>query len=102
MSKTRWMFLLLLSMLAISAISATVWSGTSRFDAATMKAALRTTTIEEQGFITAVLHLVDTGVLPADLVDSTFMWARKKPAKYRFQYFKFGLIFRANKLGITL
>jgi hypothetical protein len=72
-----------------------------RFDAETMKAALRTARIEEEGFIDDVLILVNREVLPADLVDSTFIWARRKP-RYRFQYFKRGLIFRATELGIPL
>ena len=56
-----------------------------------MKAALRTTTIEEGGFIDSVLVKVGKGQIPADLVDSTFQWARKKPYKHRFQYFKHGV-----------
>jgi hypothetical protein len=73
----------------------------SRFDAETMKAALRTVRIEEEGFIDDVLLMVDRGILPADLVDSTFQWARRK-RRHRFQYFKYGLIYRAERLGIKI
>lgn len=73
----------------------------TRLDAATIKAALRTTTVEEQGFVDRVVALTNEGTLPADLVDSTLQWARKKP-KHRFQYFKQALIVRAAKLGIDL
>jgi hypothetical protein len=73
----------------------------SRFDAATMRAALRTTPVEERGFIDRVLYKVRKGILPADLVDTTFVWAKRKP-RHRFQYFKYGLIYRANELGVRL
>jgi hypothetical protein len=73
----------------------------SRFDAATIKAGLRTETPEEGGFVQHVLDLTKQGVLPPDLVDSTFQWARKKP-RHRFQFFKRGLTVRAAALGITL
>jgi hypothetical protein len=71
-------------------------------DAATMKAALRTDAIEEGGFIDGILLRVSKGTLPADLVDSTFQWARKKPYKHRFQYFKQALIVRAAAIGIVI
>ena len=70
-------------------------------DAPTMKAALRTETIEEEGFIEAVVKKARDGVLPPALVDTAFQWARKKP-KHRFQYFKKGLITLAAEQGISL
>jgi hypothetical protein len=73
----------------------------SRFDADTIKAGLRTTDIEDQGFIEDSLTLVNQGVLPADLLDTTFIWARRKP-RHRFQYFKRALIVRAAALNIPL
>jgi hypothetical protein len=66
-----------------------------------MKVALRTATVEENGFIQSVLDAVDLGVLPEELVQSTFLWARKKP-KHKFQYFKYGIILRAAEIGVTL
>lgn len=70
-------------------------------DAAKMKVALHTATVEEGGFIEYVVDQVQHNQLPASLVESTFLWARKKPM-YRFQYFKRGLILRAQQLGIAL
>jgi hypothetical protein len=66
-----------------------------------MKAALRTANVEEEGFIEKVLFLVKRGTLPEDLVESTFLWARKKP-KHKFQYFKYALKLRAADRGIPL
>ncbi|MCR4413316.1 MAG: hypothetical protein NUV77_12930 [Thermoguttaceae bacterium] len=76
-------------------------SATTTLDAQTIKAGLRTTTVEEHGFVDRVVGLAEKGVLPPQLVESTFQWARKKPY-FRFQYFKRGLILRAAKLGISL
>ncbi len=73
----------------------------AQLDAETMRAALRTATPEEDGFIDYVLELVDQGRLPRALVESTFQWARKK-ARHRFQYFRYGLIVRAAQQGIEL
>jgi hypothetical protein len=75
--------------------------GAIRLDAATIKAALRTTTIEEAGFVDRVVASVDAGTLPASLVDSTLQWARRKP-RHKFQYFKRALIERAARQGITI
>jgi hypothetical protein len=66
-----------------------------------MRVALRTATVQEDGFIDRVLAAVEKGILPEDLVNSTFFWARKRP-KHNFMYFKFGLMLRAADLGITI
>lgn len=102
MCKTRAIVLVLLALLAFSWISTRVGADTTRLDAATMKAALRTATVEEGGFIDSVLVQVGKGKIPADLVDSTFQWARKKPYKHRFQYFRLALIVRADNIGIHI
>ena len=73
----------------------------SPLDASTMKVALHTATPEEDGFIEYVLARVDAGTLPLDLVESTFLWAKKKRTN-KFQYFKRGLILRAEEKGIHL
>lgn len=70
-------------------------------DAEKMKVALHTSTEQEGGFIEYVVARVKAGTLPADLVHSTFLWARKKPRR-KFFYFKCGLIERAAKQGIKL
>jgi hypothetical protein len=74
---------------------------TISLDADAMKAALHTAAPEEDGFIDSVLVLVNKGRLPVDLVESTFLWAKKKPQN-KFQYFKRGLIWRAGLQGIKL
>jgi hypothetical protein len=66
-----------------------------------MKAALRTATPEEDGFLKRVSKLVENDVLPRSLVETTFLWARKKP-DHKFQYFKRGLIARAKQQGIQM
>jgi hypothetical protein len=70
-------------------------------DASEMKAALHTSTIEENGFIDRAVDLVDEGTLPEKMVVGTFLWARKKP-KHKFQYFKRGLTLRASRIGVQL
>ena len=93
-----------LSVVLIFAVLAAVCGRTVEarsLDAKTMKVALHTATPEEGGFIDYVLALVDRGRLPVDLVESTFLWAKKKP-RNKFQYFKRGLILRAKKRGINL
>jgi hypothetical protein len=69
-----------------------------QLDAETMKAALRTETPEEQGYIDEVLRRVRTGQLPRRLVESVFWWARHKP-EHRFQYFRKALRIQAARLG---
>jgi len=54
-------------------------------------------------FIGTVVQLVDGGQLPQTMVQSTFLWARKKRVRYPFQYFEFALRQRAkDELGIDL
>jgi hypothetical protein len=76
-------------------------AATTNLDAPTIKAALRTATPEEGGFVEKVVRLVDKGKLPRPLVDNTFDWARRKP-QHRFQYFKQALTIQATKLGFSL
>jgi len=72
-----------------------------RLDAATIKAGLRTTTREEEGFVGRAVALVDQGVLPEKLVEGVFNWARRKE-RHRFQYFKRALTIQAAKIGVRL
>ncbi|MGO9814496.1 MAG: hypothetical protein ACLP53_27510, partial [Isosphaeraceae bacterium] len=73
----------------------------SQLDAKTMKMALRTTCIEDQGFIERVVRMTHEGKLPGSLVDSSFDWARKKE-RHQFQYFKYALTTQAAQQGIDL
>ncbi len=85
--------------LAVLAAAAQNARGADFLDAETMKAALHTATPQEEGFIEYVVERVERGTLPLDLVQSTFLWAKRKPQK-RFYYFKQGLILRAAQRGI--
>ena len=67
-----------------------------------MKAALRTTTIEEEGFIDYVLTKVNKGILSGRSGRQHFPMGAKKPSKHRFQYFKQGLIVRRKLIGIKI
>jgi hypothetical protein len=70
-------------------------------DADTMKAALHTNTAQENGFIDRALALVNQHKLPAEMVQSTFLWARRK-TRNQFQYFKYALTLRAGDYGVQL
>jgi hypothetical protein len=72
-----------------------------QLDADTIRAALRTTAIEENGFVDNVVAKMKAKTLPRSMVESTFNWARKKN-KNRFQYFKQALITRAADIGVQL
>jgi hypothetical protein len=52
----------------------------------------------EFDYIKQVVALVNDGKLPKTLVDTTFVWAYKKPSR-RLQYFQFALRSRATQLG---
>jgi hypothetical protein len=95
-----------LSMVMLLALLAAASTRTAKadpfpLDADTMKAALRTAAPEEDGFIDIVLAKTNKGILPQDMVMSTFLWAKRKPV-HKFQYFKQGLILRAQAAGINL
>jgi hypothetical protein len=92
---------LLCAVLLLSIPSGPGLAATVNLDAPTMKAALRTATPEEQGFIERVVRLMNKGKLPRALVETTFDWARRKNV-HRFQYFKQALIVQAAKLGLSL
>ena len=91
--------ILIVLALVASAFVPTAEAGS--LDANMIKIVLRTATPQEQGFIEYVVARVDAGTLPLDMVQSTFLWARKKPRK-KFFYFKQGLIIRAADRGIKL
>jgi len=89
-------------LLAVLAVGRTTAADAAvRLDADTMKAALRTASPEEDGFIDRVLVLVERGRLSRRLVDGTFQWARKKHRR-KFQYFKHALVIRAARRGVRI
>lgn len=93
------LFMTLLLVLLVAARSRAAEK--SVLDADIMKVALRAGTPDEKKFIDDVVHLVDVGVLPVAMVESTFLWAKKK-SRYRVQYFKRGLQWQAEQIGVTL
>lgn len=62
---------------------------------------LRARRPEEFQFIAVVVRKVEAGALPKEIVQSTFLWARRKPT-YPFQYFEQALKLRAAELGVKL
>ncbi|MGA2031582.1 MAG: hypothetical protein ABSG68_04960 [Thermoguttaceae bacterium] len=97
------------SIVALLALTCGLWLAQSgrlaraaeNLDAAQIKAVLRTTDVEDGGFIQRAINLVDAGKLPYDLVQSSLQWARKKP-HHKFQYFKAALTMRAAQIGVQL
>jgi hypothetical protein len=57
---------------------------------------------EEFAFVDKVVRMVDRGRLPLEMVQTTFLWARKKEGKHQFQYFERGLKLRAQQCGVKL
>ncbi|HWA99433.1 MAG TPA: hypothetical protein VG713_13115 [Pirellulales bacterium] len=53
----------------------------------------------EFDYIKQVVLLVELGEMPRSLVDSTFIWASKRPSR-QLQYFQYALKTRGDKLGI--
>jgi hypothetical protein len=91
----------LLVVLALVATALVPAADAGVLDPNMMKVVLHTATPQENGFIEYVVARVDKGTLPLDLVQSTLLWARRKPRK-KFYYFKQALILRAADRGIRL
>jgi hypothetical protein len=100
MRRRLFLFGLLLAPLALIA-APLAFADQPIVDAQMMKTILRPPTPQDEAFIDRIVKKVQRGKLPADLVDSTLDWARKKN-KHRFNYFKQALILRAEQQGITL
>lgn len=100
MARTAFATVLCIVLAAVVA-TAVATAEETKLNAEQMKAVLGTATPEENGFINRVVTMVEQGQLPASLVESTLLWARRKP-DHRFQYFKRGLILRAAKEGIRI
>ena len=70
---------------------------------------LRAFTKSDRAFIEKVVLAVEAGTLPRKLVDSTFLWARKRATRKSYSrrlrpivYFQPGLTLRAKKIGVKL
>lgn len=100
LSRRSWIALTLsLSGLAVLGVRP-AWARET-LDPEEMKAALRTTTIEDQGFIEKVVILAERGTLSPALVWKTFLWARRKP-EHKFQYFRKAMILQALREGVDI
>jgi hypothetical protein len=62
---------------------------------------LRARRQEEFDFVDQVVALVNQGHLPLSMVQSTYLWARKK-TPYPFPYFMVALTRRAKTIGVDL
>jgi hypothetical protein len=61
-----------------------------------IRAALRVSPQEDDGFIDYVITKVERGELSRAIVTKAFLWAKKKSDK-RFQYFKFAVLKLAKR-----
>ena len=74
-----------------------------------LRVGLKAVTRSDFAFIDKVVEKVDTGVLPRDMVDSTFLWARRRvevraPQYYNrpMVYFQPALVQRARAIGVRI
>ncbi len=67
----------------------------------TLEKGLKARRPEEFSFIATVVEKVNDGAIPLSLVDSTFLWARKRES-HPFQYFQQAIRVRAQKIGVEL
>lgn len=72
---------------------------TSQLDVEKIKAALRTATPEEDGFVDRALGMVADGKLSAGLVQGMFVRARREQ-RHKFQQFKYGLLSQVSDPAI--
>ena len=90
-------------LLAVLAAGGTSPAAAQALDADTIAAALNTAHPEEAAYVRFVVTLVDQGRLSRKLVESSFLWARRKASRHKkFQYFKHAVIAQAAQFGITL
>ncbi len=66
----------------------------------TLEKGLRARRPQEFQFIDNVVTLVQLKILPQQLVETTFLWARRQHARIPFPYFRRALQIRAARLGL--
>ena len=66
-----------------------------------LEAGLLARTPDEQAFVNRVVDLVKSGDLPLDMVQGTFLWARRK-RPYPMPFFQRALTLRAKEIGVGL
>jgi hypothetical protein len=67
-----------------------------------LKAGLKVQAPADVAFCDRVIEAVRAGELPAHLVDSTYLWAVRRGKKYPFPAFRFAILAKAEKLGVSL
>jgi hypothetical protein len=67
----------------------------------TLEKGLKARLPSEFAFIDTVIAKVDDGTLPRSMVESTFLWARRRQI-HAFEYFEQGLRVRAQQIGVSL
>ena len=67
-----------------------------------LKSGLRVQAPQDADFCDRVVRLVRDGDLPAQVVDSTYLWAVRRGKQYPFPAFKYALQAKAAKLGVRL
>lgn len=67
-----------------------------------LKTGLRVKAPRDVAFCDEVVRLVRVGRLPADLVDSTYVWAIRRGRKYPFPAFENVMRLKADRLGVRL
>lgn len=86
---------------AVSGQSVGINSASEKSYYEVLAAGLKCRRPSEFAFVKSVAKKVETGVLPRNLVDSTYFWARRQPP-YPYIQFEFALKTRAKKMGISL
>lgn len=102
----RWLALCLFvatSAVACGSVATAADTGTSTTPNLkdTLNKGLKARLPSEFAFIDEVISKVDDGTLPRSMVQSTFLWARRRQI-HAFEYFEQGLRVRAAQIGVSL
>ena len=100
MFRTTWIVALVLALPAFYGAEKAL--ADPPLDPGVIKAGLRTAVPQDNGFVDRVVRMANKGKLPPSLVETTFLWAQRKPVRVRFQYFQQALILRAKDIGVTI
>jgi hypothetical protein len=104
MVRSLALFLLLVAALSLcGSIATAADTGTSTTPKLkdTLEKGLKARLPSEFAFIDEVISKVDDGTLPRSMVESTFLWARRRQI-HAFEYFEQGLKVRAAQIGVSL
>ena len=67
-----------------------------------LKAGLKVRAPADVAFCDRVIEAVRTGEIPAQVVDSTYLWAVRRGKKYPFPAFQVAIRAKAERLGVSL